>query len=476
MLLLKKPICFIEDEITNTTSRIDAHYFNPSYYELITLLQNISKNNNQMILDSFDNILFKKIKLNPTGGATPKGATYVDDGIVFLRVQNVRENTLVLDDVKYIEKRIHEGQLKRSQLKPSDVLLTITGVTYGLSSIIPENFPDANINQHIVRIRVNTDIVLPSYVMYFLNSKFGKIQMDRNVTGSTRPALDYKAIKQLVILYPKELSTQESIVKEIQTIESIGFEKIRESNALEKQYDDIFLKELDIQIPSEPTVKTFQIDSIDDRFEVKWYYPYYEKIMKLMEEQNVVPINEFKHKLKYGASIDADHFNDVPFLRINNLTKFGFDLSDIQYISGEIHRKEIERLTLHYDDILIARSGSVGLCGLVSSDLVGYVYGSYMIRLRLSEQEKTRILPQYLALYLNSIFGKIQFDKLKTGALQYNINMQQIKEIKVIVPPIPKQGQIIKKIINLTEQSKQLRDEGLTKLKKAKELFLMKIS
>ena len=99
--------------------------------------------------------------------------------------------------------------LARSQLRPGNVVLTITG-TYGIAGVVPPGFGEANINQHSVKI-VCGPAIDPNYLSVFLNSTLCRPQLDRAVTGSTRPALDYTAIKNLRILFPKDLREQRSL-------------------------------------------------------------------------------------------------------------------------------------------------------------------------------------------------------------------------------------------------------------------------
>lgn len=467
-----EPTCFIQSQIDN---RIDVHYYNPDYYNMMKKLTNISNNDNKFSLYKINDLLLNE-RFPLTGGMTPKNANYVDDGITFLRIQNIRENKLVLDHVKFIEKRIHEKPLKRSQLKTNDVLLTITG-TYGISAIVPKDILPANINQHVVLLRVNLNKIDPRYILLFLNSKLAKIQMDRMVTGGTRPALDYPSIKDIEILFPTKLSTQITLINKIHNLQQSGSNKLSKSYDYEKMYDKIILEELNITIPDESSVKTFVIDydDDDDRLDARWNYPYYSKILKILNDNDAKKLVKFKPKLTYGASTTSDYYDTVPFLRINNLRRFNIDLQDIKFISSELHKNKIANLQLQKDDILIARSGSVGLCGYITSKLENYVYGSYMIRLRMPEQAKKILLPKYLYIYLNSILGQLQFEKLKTGSLQYNINAKQIKEIYIIIPDKSTQQTIIDKINNLLTNVSTLKEEGNVMITKSKNQFLKAI-
>lgn len=134
------------------------------------------------------------------GGATPLGSNYVsvdDDGIPFLRIQNVGNFGLILDDLVYISREVHEGSLKRSQLHPGDVLFTITG-RLGSVTVIPESIAEANINQHIVRIRIKDDFkdeFSPGFIAAHLRSSIMRELVEREQYGTTRIALDYKTIE-----------------------------------------------------------------------------------------------------------------------------------------------------------------------------------------------------------------------------------------------------------------------------------------
>ncbi len=133
-----------------------------------------------------------------TGGATPLGANYPEEGVPFLRVQNIMPNFIDDSDIVYIS-RDEDEILSRSRLKENDVLLTITGVSYGKSAVVPPEFVGSNINQHSVRMELQPNTFEPLFISTFLNSRLGKLQSDQNITGVTRPALDYQAIRRFRI-------------------------------------------------------------------------------------------------------------------------------------------------------------------------------------------------------------------------------------------------------------------------------------
>lgn len=201
--------------------------------------------------------------------------------------------------------------------------------------------------------------------------------------------------------------------------------------------------------PTRPGCFLVSPDRFLDRFDLQWYDPEYLALYEKLEKVAYFRLRDLKPELRYGASIDADYTSDVPFLRIENLRRNDIDLSDLQFVSSALYLNDLKSLFLREGDILIARSGTyVGLCAMVASGMEKYVYGSFMIRLRLKDH--SRILPKFLALYLNSRFGQMQFDRVKTGSLQFNINRQHILDIIIPELPIHEQERIV------TEFSEQL--------------------
>lgn len=180
--------------------RWDADYHHPRYTTMLEHLKTL-KHETLDSIASFSN------------GATPLGASYPEKGIPFLRIQNIGHNHLILDDVVHIDQKIHDTELKRSQLKPKDVLITITG-RIGTSAVVTDDLSEANINQHIVRLRTKSSEYMPYYLAAFLNSLAGRLQTEREAYGTTREALPYYCLKKIII--PKiDIDAQQEITAKI---------------------------------------------------------------------------------------------------------------------------------------------------------------------------------------------------------------------------------------------------------------------
>jgi type I restriction enzyme, S subunit len=135
-------------------------------------------------------------------GLTPRGgsSTYLEKGIPLIRSQNVLMNKLDLSDVAHISQDTHEF-MSRSVVYPEDVLLNITGASIGRVSVVPDSIKEANVNQHVCRIRLIKD-VLPQFTAYYLSSPDGQNQIMSFQAGATRQGLNYQQVRAIQLPCP----------------------------------------------------------------------------------------------------------------------------------------------------------------------------------------------------------------------------------------------------------------------------------
>lgn len=108
----------------------------------------------------------------------------------------------------------HEANQK-SQLRQSDVLIASTGVgTIGRVAIMDKDI-ECMTDGHVSTIRIlDTTRISPNYLVHYLRSIFGQMQMERYTVGCTgQTELNDPDIALIKILYPKEVTEQEKILK-----------------------------------------------------------------------------------------------------------------------------------------------------------------------------------------------------------------------------------------------------------------------
>ena len=136
-------------------------------------------------------------------GKTPKGGAeiYQDSGVLFLRSQNVYDDGLRIakSESVYINESIHH-EMAGSSVQDGDVLLNITGGSIGRSCLVPSNFPDANVNQHVCILRFPTSI--HEFFSFVMKSNSIKEQINAFQTGGNREGLNFEQISKLKFTLP----------------------------------------------------------------------------------------------------------------------------------------------------------------------------------------------------------------------------------------------------------------------------------
>lgn len=187
-------------------SRIDPHFHSPYYKKVLKAVKDSKFNKHPL----------SSLLVDIAGGATPKKGDadlYDSFGIKFLRILNVKPYYIDLNDVKYIQPHVHNAELLRSQLIKDDVVMTITG-RVGTAATIEEEILPANINQHLVRLRIKDQACLSKYLSAYLNTSVGNAMTNKGVSGGTRIAVDYKWVGSLPIPIPP-MEIQQEIIDEI---------------------------------------------------------------------------------------------------------------------------------------------------------------------------------------------------------------------------------------------------------------------
>ena len=142
-------------------------------------------------------------------GSTPRGSNYSANGIPFFRSQNVYNDRLVYDDIKYISEEVHQ-KMKGTEVLTNDLLLNITGGSLGRCAVVPADFNCGNVSQHVCIMR--SVLVEPEYFhALVLSSYFAK---SMKITGSGREGLPKYNLEQMGFPLPP-LTEQQRIVAEI---------------------------------------------------------------------------------------------------------------------------------------------------------------------------------------------------------------------------------------------------------------------
>lgn len=221
------------------------------------------------------------------------------------------------------------------------------------------------------------------------------------------------------------------------------------------------------------------IDRIETNIEAILYNAFSGKLTQYWRKENGVDYNWEKSTLskivsglKYGSSEKSDYNNNgTPVLRIPNIGEGVVDFSDLKYMQGELENSSNE---VFENDILIIRSNGsrdlVGKCAIVPALERRFAYASFLIRIEASD----KVLPNYLVRYINSSMARGQlFAKAKSSSGIHNINSKELGSIRIDVPTIEEQTEILKIIEPLIKKELAVKNitshmiENIAELKKS---------
>ena len=144
-----------------------------------------------------------------TNGNTPKGGSenYVENGITFLRSQNVWRNQIILDDVAYIDEATHRS-MKKSSLRYKDILITKTGrintenSSLGRAALFLGKDDSANINGHVYLVRLK-NTAIPEYIVTILTGEaYRKYIRKVCVGGIDKRQINVEQVEDFPIILP----------------------------------------------------------------------------------------------------------------------------------------------------------------------------------------------------------------------------------------------------------------------------------
>ena len=136
-------------------------------------------------------------------GKTPKGGSeiYTQNGVLFIRSQNVINAMLDLTDRTCIPKSVHD-EMRNTELQYLDVLLNITGASIGRCCLF-DLHETANVNQHVCIIRLkDKESYVPKYVEQIMLSDYIQNQIWSCQNGGSREGLNFEQIGNFSFLSP----------------------------------------------------------------------------------------------------------------------------------------------------------------------------------------------------------------------------------------------------------------------------------
>jgi type I restriction enzyme S subunit len=354
---------------------------------------------------------------------------FLSEGVPFIVTEDIQNNIIDTDNLHFISKEVHEI-LYKSHCKFGQVLLTMAGAYLGRAAVYYLDF-EASSNQAIAKITLREKTVEPFYLSTFLNCKLGQSQIMRFRTGTGQPNLNLGLIQTIKV--PLLNGSFQSLIKKV-VLEGIKYD--RERRVLYSEAEQILLSELGMQLwrPRHQLsfINDFATAKSAGRIDAEYFQPMYDDIIEAIKmTRNSIRLGDLVSINKcVEPGSEAYQDSGIPFVRVSNLSKFGINNDNQQFISESLY----ESLKMHQPkkgEILLSKDATPGIAYYLREEPGKMIPSSGILRLTI--RDKSAILPDYLTLVLNSLIVQKQMERDAGGSV---INHWLVDRVKNALIPI----------------------------------------
>lgn len=352
-----------------------------------------------------------------------------EKGIPVIRISNIKENNVDLDDcIKTLEENIDEKYI----VHQGDLLIAMSGATTGKNGV----YMSANIaylNQRVGNIKVkNKELLIEKFRNFYIANMQNEIL--NTAYGGAQPNISSQKMSVMTFPLPP-LSEQQRIVERIEEL----FAKLDEAKERLQEVAESFAVRkaaiLHKAFTGELTQQWRRENGVSD---ASW------------EEKKG---EDFFDYVTSGSRGWAKYYSDKGsiFVRMGNLNHgtIELDFSDIQYVELP-DQVEGQRSKLQKNDILISITADVGMIGLVREDMDAYINQHVALA-----RPKNDLYAEFLAWYFVSDVGLQQMQNKQRGATKIGLGLQDIRSIILKIPTLPEQHEIVRLIDDLLARERK---------------------
>ncbi|WP_280303347.1 restriction endonuclease subunit S [Nocardia abscessus] len=326
---------------------------------------------------------------------------------------------------------------------PGDVLLNSTGTgTIGRSCVFAETGREFIVDTHVTAIRPRSDIIDGRWLNALLSSPWGQSHLEAHCyTGSTNQIeLSGKKLATSIVPVPG-LDEQRKIAEVLDAIDE-RIDAVRRVFKKRKRIRAGLLRDV-LQ-----TLSTAKPSS-------GWLR---------------LPLAEVVPSVDYGIShAITEEPTELPVLRMNNVGEGKTGFGELKYFPQTVP----PGLLLKYGDVLFNRTNSiehVGRSGMWRNELPKATFASYLVRLNVNP---TRLIPDYLALWLSHPITRQRVRAISTPAVQQvNVNPTNLRALPIDLPSSLDEQRRITSLLDIADSQIVREQAELDKLRLLKKGLL----
>ena len=368
-------------------------------------------------------------------GSDLKSDDYLDEGVPLIQLNNIRDGKHILRNMKFISDN-KKKDLVRHLALPQDIVIAKMADPVARAAVVSDEFKEYVIVADCVKLTPNLKLVDLNFLIWAINSDCVRENAELVSTGTTRIRINLGELKKLKVPYP-------SLSEQIQIRTFLDYETAKIDSLIEKQQQLIqLLKEKRQSVISHAVTKGLNPDVSMKDSSVEWLgqVPEHWTVSKLKHFVNVV---DCKH-------ITAEFFDEgIPLASIGEVKGWKVNLSKAKLTNEKYYFELIDgNRKPQIGDIIYTRNATVGEAALVHEELSRFALGQDVCLIHIIQ----KLYPEFLLHFLKSEIIKIQLNSAMVGSTFKRINVDDIRNYVVIIPPFEEQKEILKALETNTKQ------------------------
>lgn len=368
----------------------------------------------------------------------PDGVEYKEINDCTIKVQNIKWKSYVGEDKQYIDLSsvdrerniITETQNINADTAPSraqqivmkdDIIFGTTRPMLKRYCIISEKYDGEICSTGFCVLRAKTDIINPRWLYHNITTNNFFAYVEKNQQGASYPAISDTIVKAFKLPVPP-LEVQREIVRILDNFTFLTAELAAELAARQKQYE--YYRDLLLTFkPNESTILNERTNELELSGAIRW--------MKL---------GDLSITITKGTTPKTYSKSGICFIRTEAIESDLINFDKVKYIDDDIHNGSLRRSILQANDILFTIAGAtIGKCVVVPASALPANTNQALAIIRLKENYEHK----YIFYLLKSKYMKDYIQKSIKGSAQPNLNLQQLNDFVIPVPPLEVQQRIV---------------------------------
>ena len=362
-------------------------------------------------------------------------------------------------------------------VQKDDIIVSLTRPHHGSIALIDDELDGCIVSTGFAILRkIKYPTLSRLYLCSVLQSQLCLHQMLQRSSGGSYPAITKDQLMQILIPIPN-VDLEHTLVSQMQAARKAREQKLKEADTLLNLIDDYMLAKLGIEMSVTETKKYFAIyanEIVGRRVDPHFHQPKYRNFYNMLEASkyqittlaNLIKLI-YRYPSCYGFSCyDSTSDTRVPFLQGEDIDVTEISHEKLIFIEKEISEK-YPKTILKEGDLIFSVRGTIGKIAVVTHAFENSNISPNLMRLSLNEG----INPQYVEIVLKSKIGQNQINRLTSGGVQPTITKQDILSIKIPLPSLDVQNEIVREVMKQQSEAAKLRQEALKEWEAAKTQF-----